>query len=91
VLGAFSGPIPEDGIGWGFQLEGLVSYRVTDQFSVGVGGRYWHMEATGSTHFEGRVVGFNALPQAVDWKLDNFGAFIQASVKLGPYPVMAGF
>ena len=34
------------------------------------------------------MVGFNALPQPVDWKLNNFGAFIQASVKLGPYPVI---
>ena len=88
VVGAFSGPIPEDGSGWGYQLESFLSYRVSDSLSVGVGGRYWHMEATGLTHFEGRVVGFNALPQPVDWKLDNFGAFIQASVKLGPYPVI---
>jgi hypothetical protein len=88
VVGAFSGPIPEDGIGWGYQLESVLSYRVNDFLSVGIGGRYWHMEATGLTHFEGRVVGFNALPHPVDWKLNNFGAFIQASVKLGPYPVI---
>jgi len=88
VVGAFSSPVPEDGTGWGYQLEGLLSYRVSDALSFGVGGRYWHMETTGNTHFEGRVVGFNALPQPVDWKLDNFGAFVQASVKLGPYPVI---
>jgi outer membrane protease len=88
VAGAFSSPVPEDGNGWGYQLEGLLSYRVSDALSFGVGGRYWHMETTGNTHFEGRVVGFNALSQPVDWKLDNFGAFVQASVKLGPYPVI---
>lgn len=88
VVGAFSGPIPEDGIGWGYQLESVLSYRVNDFLSVGIGGRYWHMEATGLTHFEGRVVGFNALPRPVDWKLNNFGAFIQASVKLGSYRVI---
>ena len=88
VVGAFSGPIPEDGTGWGYQLEGVLSYRVNDFLSVGIGGRHWHMQATGLTHFEGRVVGFNPLPQPVDWKLNNFGAFIQASVKLGPYPVI---
>ena len=34
------------------------------------------------------VVGFTALPQVVDWKVENFGVFLQASVKLGPYPVI---
>jgi outer membrane protease len=91
VVGAFSGPVPEDGTGWGYQLEGFLSYRVSDVLSVGVGGRYWHMESKGQTHFEGHVVGFNAFPQPVDWKLDNFGAFVQASVKLGPYPLLSGF
>jgi outer membrane protease len=91
VVGAFSGPVPEDGTGWGYQLEGLLSYRVSDAFSVGVGGRYWHMESNGHTHFEGHVVGFNAQPQVVDWKLDNFGVFLQAGVKLGPYPLITGF
>jgi hypothetical protein len=37
------------------------------------------------------VVGFNAPPQVVDWKLDNFGFFLQAGVKLGPYPLITGF
>lgn len=91
AVGAFSGPVPEDGNGWGYQLEGFLSYRVSDAFSVGVGGRYWHMEAKGYTHFEGRVVGFTAFPQVVDWKVDNFGAFVQASFKLGPYPVLGNW
>ena len=85
--GDFSGPIPEDGNGWGYQFESIV--HPFSDFSVGAGGRYWHMEATGLTHFEGRVVGFTAASQPVDWKLNNYGAFVQASVKLGPYPVMS--
>ena len=36
--GDFSGPVPEDGTGWGYQLEGVLSYRVTDAISVGIGG-----------------------------------------------------
>jgi outer membrane protease len=88
--GAFNGPVPEDGNGWGYQLEGLLSYRVSDMFSVGVGGRYWHMETKGQTHFEGHIVGFTAVPQVVKWKLDNFGGFVQANVKLGPYPLIFG-
>jgi hypothetical protein len=37
---------PESGHGIGAQLDGLVSYDITDQFSVGVGDRYWTMWTT---------------------------------------------
>ena len=32
---------PESGTERGVQLEGILSYLVTDQFSLGIGGRYW--------------------------------------------------
>jgi outer membrane protease len=87
--GDFSGPIPEDGTGWGYQLEGVLSYRVTDSISVGVGGRYWHMQTNGLTHFEGHINGFSALPQPVDWRTDNYGVFLQTGLKFGPYPIIS--
>jgi opacity protein-like surface antigen len=34
---------PEDGHGTGVQLEGIVTYALTDALSVGIGGRYWAM------------------------------------------------
>ena len=37
---------PESGTGRGLQLESILSYLITDQFSVGVGGRYWAMWTT---------------------------------------------
>lgn len=37
---------PQHGIGRGVQAELLLSYLVTDNFSVGVGGRYWAMWTT---------------------------------------------
>jgi hypothetical protein len=81
--------VPEDGKGWGYQLEGFVSYRVTQAWSVGIGGRYWHMQTTeGLTHFENHIVGVTAIPQPVDWKVDNFGMFLQLSLKFGPYPLI---
>lgn len=83
--GDFSGPIPEDGTGQGFQLEALLSYKVTSYFNVGIGGRYWHMETSGSSHFEDVVVG--GMPQPVDWKTDVYGGFVQASFKFGPFPI----
>jgi Omptin family len=89
IVGAFNGSIPEDGTGWGVQLDGLISYQLSDVLSVGIGGRYWHMETTrGTSHFEGHVIGVNALPQPVNWKTDNLGVFLQTSVKLGPYSVI---
>jgi hypothetical protein len=86
--GDFTGPVPEDGKGWGYQLEAVLSYRVDQWLSVGIGGRYWWMQTHGLTHFENHIVGFTALPQPVDWKVQNFGVFAQASYKLGPYPVV---
>jgi hypothetical protein len=88
--GDFTGEVPEDGKGWGYQLEAVLSYRVTDAINVGVGGRYWHMQSSGFTHFEGHVVGFTASPQPVDWKTDSYGVFIQTGLKFGPYPVISG-
>jgi len=87
--GDFSGPIPEDGTGWGYQLEGVLSYRVTDAISVGIGGRYWHMQTSGNTHFEGHVNGVQAFPQPVDWKTDSYGMFLQTGLKFGPYPIIS--
>ena len=86
--GDFGGPIPEDGKGWGYQLDAFLSYRVYESLSVGVGARYWYMQARGFTHFENHVVGFTAFPQVVEWKTQNFGVFLQASLKLGPYSVL---
>ena len=54
-----------------------------------MGGRYWSMQTRGFTHFENHVVGFTALPQAVEWKTQNFGVFLQGSLKLGPYNVIS--
>jgi hypothetical protein len=83
--GAFTGGIPEDGNGWGFQIDAMVNYRLSDWVNLGAGVRYWHLEARGQTHFEGHVVGFNAQPQVVQWRADHVGGFVQASIKFGPY------
>jgi hypothetical protein len=79
--GCFDGPIPEDGTGWGVQAEATLDYQLTDMFSVGVGGRYWHMETTGDTHFENHIVGESASPQPVDWSTDIFGLLVHASAR----------
>jgi hypothetical protein len=86
--GDFTGPLPEDGKGWGYQVEGFVSYRVNDYVSVGVGGRYWSMRTNGHTHFEDHIVGGVGVPQVLDWKIESYGVFLQSSIKLGPYQVI---
>jgi opacity protein-like surface antigen len=46
---------PAHGLGSGVQLEGLLSYDVTDWFTVGAGARYWSMNIpSGTTNFFSR-------------------------------------
>jgi outer membrane protease len=84
--GSFTGEVPEDGQGTGYQLEAALAYAVSPNVKVAIGGRYWRMEANGLTHFENHVVGSNAFPQPVDWKVESYGVFVQGSFKFGPYP-----
>ncbi|MDQ0325494.1 hypothetical protein J2R99_001343 [Rhodopseudomonas julia] len=74
----FAGSIPETGTGWGYQLEGMVNYRLNDSFTLGLGGRYWHMETDGNAHFENIAAGGTA--QDEDWSVDMFGVTAQAAV-----------
>jgi hypothetical protein len=76
------GPVPEDGTGWGYQLEALVSYRVNDSISLGIGGRYWHMQSHGYAHFEDILA--NGGPQVLDFQADHYGAFLQGTWHFGP-------
>ncbi len=89
--GDFTGEIPEDGQGTGYQLEAALAYAVNSNVKVAVGGRYWRMETNGLTHFENHVVGGNASPQPVDWKVESYGVFVQGSFKFGPYPTGGSF
>jgi outer membrane protease len=85
AFGDFTGPIPENGIGQGYQLEALLSYNVTRNASVGIGGRYWHMQTNGSSNESFVGEGTVSLPE--NWKTDIYGVFVQGSIKLDPYPL----
>ncbi len=85
IPSSFTGPVPEDGTGWGYHVEAVLSYQVTPVISLGIGGRYWHMETKGNTHFEGHVTTGTGSPQPVNWKTDIAGVFIQANFKLDAY------
>lgn len=81
--GDFTGAIPEDGDGWGYQFEAVLTYRVDKDIDIGIGGRYWRMQSGGYTHFENHVVGFAASAQVLDWKTEHYGVFLQGSYKFG--------
>jgi opacity protein-like surface antigen len=71
---------PAWGEGRGVQLEAILSYDVTPQFSVGVGGRYWAMWTTNVL-----TAGFgSATPtEALPIRVERYGTFLQGSYKFG--------
>jgi hypothetical protein len=81
---AFNGPIREDGTGQGYQLEALLSYNFGRFASLGIGGRYWHMQADGHAHETFNDGATFSGPN--NWKSDIYGVFVQAGWKFGVYP-----
>lgn len=75
----FNGAVPENGHGWGYQLEATLTYALTDAWSVGVGGRYWHMETRGESDFSAS----GTPPQPLDFKVDVYGVYLQGSYRFG--------
>jgi len=76
----FSGPIPETAHGTGMQFEGVLSYNFNDYVSLGVGGRYWRMDAPhGQAHFDAVTLGGAA--QVIKFETNRFGAFVQLGLK----------
>jgi len=71
---------PETGGGQGVQLEAILSYAFADCFNVGLGGRYWAMWAPG-----GNTDAFSqgGPPQTMPVRTERYGAFVQASYKIG--------
>ncbi len=69
--------IKEAGHGQGTQLQAMLTYDVTPQFSVGAGARYWAMWAnTGDDRFNGVPTDRN-----VTYRMERAGAFLQASYR----------
>jgi opacity protein-like surface antigen len=85
-VGMLADEFPESGSGRGVQLEALVSYYLTPQFSIGVGGRYWAMWTTNATFncmFDAtRTCGPTPTPpQFFKAVVEQAGVIVQASYK----------
>jgi hypothetical protein len=73
-------PLPQDGTGDGVQVEGVLTYQLTHNFDVGVGGRWWHYDTdSGKSHFEQTVGG--GIAQGTKFHEDRAGVFVQGSLK----------
>jgi outer membrane protease len=70
---------PETGTGRGVQLEGILSYYITPNFNVGVGGRYWAMWTNDDafTNMFSTPCPCQTLPS----KTQRAGVFLQGSYK----------
>jgi hypothetical protein len=81
-----SGPIPEGGGGTGVQIEAIMSYQVSNNITLGLGGRYWYLQTRGSTDFENVIVGFPISPaaQPLNFTTTRYGGFAQGAYKFGP-------
>jgi hypothetical protein len=65
------GTMPMSGHGDGVQLEGVLSYAVTDHFDVGAGGRWWHLTSNA----------VDSSNQALSYRVERFGGFLQGSYR----------
>ena len=54
-----------------FQLELILKYQVTDKFSVGMGGRWWHLKTNAVDIFN----------QLLQYQTDRYGLFFQSSLQ----------
>jgi opacity protein-like surface antigen len=71
-------PGAEWGRGDGYFLEGIVSYDLTPNVSVGVGGRYWRMQTDRAA-----TSGFAFLPNVpMKFETERYGGFVQLSYRL---------
>jgi hypothetical protein len=73
--------------GAGVQIEAMLSYFVTSQFSVGLGGRYWALWTNNGqanrTVDDGATISPTP-PQAFRATVEQAGVFVQGAYRFGP-------
>jgi hypothetical protein len=83
---------PQDGTGRGVQAELILTYRITENLNVGVGGRYWAIWSTntsqschGGCDLSGSAATSNP-PGPFTTNTQRYGTFIQMSYRFNSYP-----
>ncbi|MGY3582279.1 opacity protein-like surface antigen [Bradyrhizobium sp. USDA 4341] len=71
-----------DGTGNGFMVESILSWQVMQGVSIGVGGRWWHIEADGDARFDA-LPGSSYAAQPIKIEQDRYGVFVQGAYKFG--------
>ncbi|WP_158658898.1 hypothetical protein [Methylocystis bryophila] len=71
---------PARGQGAGFELESLLKYQLTDNLSLGIGGRWWHLSTNAVDMFG----------QLLTYHTDRVGVFGQVSYKTDFFGDFAG-
>ncbi|WP_349628023.1 outer membrane beta-barrel protein [Bradyrhizobium lablabi] len=73
---------PQAGHGAGVQLEAMLSYALTDRFSVGLGGRYWAMWTTQAQYCAFAAGTAPCMPSApIKAATEQAGLLVQASYR----------
>jgi opacity protein-like surface antigen len=74
----FVGAIPENGSGSnGYQLEAELNYALSRNFNVGIGGRYWSMNAKGQAQFQDATS--DGGPQVATFRTQLSQVFVQSA------------
>jgi len=79
---------PQDGTGRGVQAELILTYRITDNLNVGVGGRYWAIWSTDTRQScQGQCGTVNQTPAGpFTINTERYGTFVQMSYRFNSYP-----
>ncbi|MGB3866919.1 MAG: outer membrane beta-barrel protein [Xanthobacteraceae bacterium] len=73
---------PEFANGRGAQLEAVLSYALTPNLDLGIGGRYWATWATDDAYTN--AFGLGCPCQTLPVRLERYGLFVQASYRFEP-------
>ena len=77
---------PQDGRGQGVQTELILTYRVTENLKLGVGGRYWAMWTTSASQScQGNCIGGITAPSPYTASTERYGTFAQMSYRFNAY------
>jgi len=80
---------PQDGSGRGVQTELILTYLVTENLKLGIGGRYWAMwttSASQSCHGGCNAEGTSFPPSPYTANAERYGAFVQMSYQFATHP-----